>query len=747
MTLRILIIDDNAAIHADFIKILTTNSIEENRLNNFEKQVFGESNNPIASTSLPEFQIDTALQGQEGVEKIAQAIKEGSPYALAFVDIRMPPGWDGVETTKRIWKLDPDIQVVICTAYSDYTWEETVEQLGQRENLLILKKPFDNIAVRQLSCALTKKWQLLQQSREYTSSLEQQVKERTQSLQESLSVTRGTLESAADAIIVVNKENGIIDYNNNLVQMFNIPESILETTDSNLLFEYLAAQFDNSDDFLKMMREISEQTNVVKIGKLKCNDSRFFEHYTQPYKLEDAVAGRIWSFRDITQRAILEERMHYQATHDTLTQLPNRALLNDRLHQTILRAKRDYSNFSILFFDIDRFKLVNDSFNHQIGDHLLKEVAARLKHAIREGDTLARLGGDEFVAILQNLEGNDAAKVASKLLNVFNAPFKIDQYEFLVTSSIGIAVYPQDAENCDELLRNADTAMYRSKENGGNQFQFYTKELGEQSLKRLKLENDLRKAIENKEFFLCYQPQFDLKTKKLMSAEALIRWKHPTRGEILPIHFIPLAEETGLIVPIGEWVLREVCRQNKQWQDEGLPKIRIAVNISTKQIKQLNLSRIVENILKETQLEPQYLEFEITENVMISNLESTNVMRQLKELGVSFALDDFGSGYSSLNHLRIFPVDRLKIDQSFIRNINMNRGDEVIIQAIITLANNLKLDVLAEGVESKEQLDFLKSNQCDEIQGFYFSMPLIRKDFESFLKNVDSKNPAGDKPL
>ncbi|MCC5014605.1 MULTISPECIES: EAL domain-containing protein [unclassified Legionella] len=735
--MKILIIDDNPAIHSDFIKILSTKNSAENvedaTLDSFEKQMFGLQKKP--ESSLPKFRIVTATQGQDGVAKIAEALHDNDPYALAFVDIRMPPGWDGIETTKKIWQLDPNIQIVICTAYSDYTWEETIQQLGQRENLLILKKPFDSIAVRQLSCALTKKWQLLQESRDYTKLLETQVKERTQSLQESLSVTRGTLEASADGILVMNNTNSLIDYNKNLMHMFHIPKTMMAKNDANALLHYIAGQMENSHAFLKITQHLASKKNNTATNTLRYNKNQVVEIYTQPYKIADKITGRIWCFRDITKRAQLEEQLQYQATHDALTQLPNRILLAERLTQTISCARRNKTMFCFLFFDLDRFKLINDSFSHIAGDKLLQEAAKRLQKVMRKEDILARLGGDEFVALLESLANDtQAGKIANKLLQVFNKPFIVNGQEILVTPSIGIAVFPQDGQTFEELLRSADIAMYNAKEQGGNQFQYYSASLGEKSAARLQLESDLHRAIENKEFFLCYQPQLDLATQKLVSAEALIRWHHPEKGILLPINFIPLAEETGLILPIGEWVLREACKQNKRWQELGFPKIRIAVNIASKQLKQPNLADIIKTILLETGLEPQYLELEITENVILTGGEINPIFAQLKKLGVHFALDDFGAGYTLLNHLKIYPIDRIKIDPSYINNINVNHADEVIIQAIITLAKNLKLDVIAEGVESKEQLEFLQSHHCNEIQGHYFCEPLAAQDFEQFLQ-------------
>nr|HAT8714211.1 EAL domain-containing protein [Legionella jordanis] len=735
--IKVLIIDDNPAIHADFKKILgPKESIEHLRLNSLDSQLFDEPSN---SSGFPHFKLDSAMQGYEAVVKVDQALKQNEPYAVAFLDIRMPPGIDGIETAKKIWQLDPNIQIVLCTAYSDYTWEETIRYLGQRDNLLILKKPFDPITVRQLCCALSHKWQLLQESREYTEQLENKVQERTQSLQELLSVTRSTLESSADGILVMNNLNQIIDFNENLRKLFKIPDEVISSKDANYLLHYIAQKISQSDIFLTLAEKLSKSNSKTKTISLKCKDNHILEIYTQPYKMKDKVSGRIWCFRDITKRAQLEEQLQYQATHDSLTDLPNRILLTERLSQILSQSRRHGNHFCVLFVDLDRFKLINDSFNHIAGDKLLQDVVRRLRAVMREEDILARLGGDEFIAVLDSLQDEaHTANIAQKLLEVFSDPFIINGHEITVTASIGIATYPRDGESIDELLRNADIAMYRAKEQGGNQFKFYTHSLGQKSLAKLTLESELHRAIENEEFILCYQPQIDLATRKLVSAEALIRWQHPERGIILPIDFIPVAEESGLIIPIGEWVLREACRQNKRWQELGFPRIRVAVNVATKQLKQRNFKTVVERILTETGLNPQDLEIEITENIVLTGREAMSIFNDLKQLGVNLALDNFGSGYTILNHLKLFPIDRLKIDPSYITHIHSSKVDEIIIEAIITLAKNLNLDVLAEGVESKEQIDFLKDRQCNGVQGYYFCKPLDVTDFQHFLQNTFS---------
>ncbi len=737
--LRLIVIDDNPDIHQDFIKILMTSkpqAKQDAEIQDLERAIFGSE---VSDAVLSKFEIDTATQGKEGVEKIAAAMQEGKPYALAFVDIRMPPGWDGIETIKHIWEVDSNIQVVICTAYSDYTWEETVEQLGQKDNLLILKKPFDNVSVRQLACALTRKWQLLEESKQYTSSLEEKVQQRTESLNKSLSLMRATLESSADGVLVVNNDSQITDFNNKFIDMWHFPDSIIQNKKFDVMLEYITSIIDNPDAVTADMEKIEHDSNEIVIGHIKFKDKRIFEYYAQPYTVENTMVGRVWSFRDISIRASLEEELQYQATHDLLTGLPNRVLLRDRLKQAIAKYDRANTKFGILFLDLDRFKLINDSISHEAGDTVLCAVTDRLKSVLRDEDTLSRLGGDEFVIIANDVKDETGlAELANKLLGVFDSHFSVEGHDVMLSTSIGICVYPNDGRNIDLLLRNADIAMYHAKELGANQYQFYTDELNKKNKERLNKEMELRQAIANNEFILYYQPQFDLKSEKLVSIEALIRWLHPTKGMILPLDFIPLAEETGLIVPIGEWVLRSACKQVKQWQKQGLPHIRVAVNITTKQFKVYNLVQIIDDILKETALEPRYLELELTETMVINNIEIVNTIHELKKLGIQIVLDDFGTGYSSLNYLRQIPVDRLKIDQSYVQNIESDRGDDVIIQAIIAMAKSMNLEVLAEGVESKNQLEFLKKQKCGEVQGFYFSKPISAADCEKILKESDA---------
>ncbi|MBS0271850.1 MAG: EAL domain-containing protein [Proteobacteria bacterium] len=737
---KIIIIDDNTAIHQDFVKILTP--IEQtSHLDILKEKVFGDKNK--MNISLPRFQIDTATQGQEGVEKIKLALDSKNPYALAFVDIRMPPGWDGIETIKHIWKIDPNIQVVICTAFSDYTWEETIEQLGMSDNLLILKKPFDNTAVRQLAAALTRKWELMREVKEHEAFLEKNIEERTTSLRQSLSVTRSTLESSTDGIVVVDTEGKIIDYNNRFVDLWKIPDSIIKTKDYNIVLEYMLGQVNDSKGYIEKSKIIQQHPEEIDIFQVNFKDNRIFEQYTQPQKIDQKTIGRVWSFHDVTKRRLLEKKLEIQATHDHLTGLPNRALLFDRIQHAISEAKRNDNIMGVLYFDLDRFKLVNDSLSHKIGDQLLQAVAKRLITCIRAEDTIARQGGDEFVMVANTLKKEkEVGRVAKKLLSAFKKPFKLAKRDIIIGASAGIALYPRDGKTPEVLLRNADLAMYRAKGLGGNQFHFYSSDLNDEALQRLERESELRQAIENNEFYLCYQPEFNINNNEIIAIEALIRWNHPKYGVLLPMDFIPIAEETGLIIPIGEWVLREACKQNKLWQESGVATFQIGVNVASQQLKYSKFTNAVKKILKETGLDPKYLELEITENVIIANPEVIHMINALSKLGVKIALDDFGTGNSTLSSLTKVHVDRLKIDRSFIQNISIDNSDEVIIQAIIDLSHSLNYEVLAEGVETQKQLDFLKHKKCEVIQGFYFGPPMENKELEKFVQNMNKNSKS-----
>ena len=440
-------------------------------------------------------------------------------------------------------------------------------------------------------------------------------------------------------------------------------------------------------------------------------------------------------FSDISERKEREERVRHLAHHDFLTDLPNRVLLNDRITQAISLAERNHTQMAVMFLDLDRFKTVNDSLGHTVGDKLLQEVARRLRGSMRASDTVSRQGGDEFVILIPDMaDAADVARAAQKVLDAVAHPYSIDGHELVTTPSIGISVYPNDGRDVETLLKNADAAMYHAKESGRNNYQFFTQDMNTRALERLSLERSLRRAIDREELRLHYQPQYDVRTRQIVGVEALIRWEHPDLGLLPPGRFMRFAEDTGLILPMGEWVLREACRQNRAWQAQGLPPVRVAVNISALQFRNAGFSHTVQTALKEAGMESRWLVLEVTESVIMQDVERvTDSLEQLKALGLELAIDDFGTGYSSLSYLKRFPIDRLKIDQSFVRDITSDDDDAAITSAIIGLTRNLGLRTIAEGVETREQLEFLQEHGCDEAQGFLFSRPLPPEECSTIL--------------
>jgi len=428
--------------------------------------------------------------------------------------------------------------------------------------------------------------------------------------------------------------------------------------------------------------------------------------------------------------------LQHMVLHDALTKLPNRLLLEDRIQQAAQEAHRNSTLCAVLFVDLDRFKAVNDSLGHFAGDELLRAAAERLRSTVRMEDTVSRLGGDEFVILLRHVAiPDDAALVARKILEAVSQPVRFHANELRTSCSIGISLYPLHGESAASLITRADAAMYHVKKSGRNAYRFFEPEMSTFFPQRFVLRNELHKALEDGQFLLHYQPKLDVKTGRLAGMEALVRWLHPERGLVSPTEFIPLAEETGLIVPLGQWVLREACQQNKSWQDRGLPRTRVAVNISGVQFQDKNLADSIERVLAETDLEPRFLELEITESVIMQNASEAIVMlERLSQMGVDISIDDFGTGYSSLSYLKRFSINKLKIDQSFISNISNDKDDAAIVQAIIALAHSLRLRVVAEGVEQQEQLDFLRLVGDDEYQGYLHSRPLPAAEFERYLE-------------
>ena len=614
---RILVIDDNPAIHDDFAKILAHDDAAETDMSRIEKILFGDSGPALTQ---PSFELQFAQQGAQGVTLAQQAKANGRPFALAFIDMRMPPGWDGLETIDHLWKADPDVQVVVCSAHSDYDWADFLERLGHSDKLLVLKKPFEPIEVLQCASALTRKWHDQQVVRRQLQSLESMVALRTMGLE------------------------------------------------------------------------------------------------------------------------VANDQLRHLATHDPLTGLPNRVLLDDRLDQAVMNAERNHQQFAVLVLDLDRFKFINDSLGHHAGDELLNGVATRLRGVVNEIDTVARIGGDEFVLALGPTNAKpDAVGIAQRVIETLSSPVTIAGVPLHISTSVGIAFYPGDATAPDKLIAHADAAMYCAKQRGRNNLQCFEPGMDTATRERVKLESDLHGALARNQFVLLYQPKVDTATDDFRSVEALIRWHHPERGVIMPADFIPLAEECGLISAIGEWVLREVCRQCKAWQREGLPRMRVAVNVSASQFRQGNLLEVIRQAVNESGLDPRCLELELTESAVMTNPEeSARVLHELSEMGVLVSVDDFGTGYSSMSYLRRFPIDNLKIDRGFVKDLMTRADDASIVQAIISLAHSLRLKVVAEGVETLEQLDSLRAMGCDQYQGFHFSPPISATDLAALIRRREN---------
>jgi diguanylate cyclase (GGDEF)-like protein/PAS domain S-box-containing protein len=475
-------------------------------------------------------------------------------------------------------------------------------------------------------------------------------------------------------------------------------------------------------------------SNCILIRRDGCESA--IEDSTAPIQSRTGqVIGAVMVFRDVSEARAMRLKMTHLAQHDFLTDLPNRLLLNDRITQAISLSRRHTKPLAVLFMDLDGFKHINDSQGHEIGDKLLQSVAQLVLGCVRTSDTVSRHGGDEFVILLSEVaEAGDAAFIAEKILAALAMPHVISERNVHLSASVGISIYPQDGHDADTLIKNADTAMYQAKEKGSNNYHFFKQNMNVRDVERQFLESSLGRALERQEFLLHYQPEVDLETGTITGAEALIRWMDPDRGLIPPAQFVPFAEDCGLIVPIGRWVLREACRQTRAWMDAGLRPIPVAVNISAVELRAKNFLEGVRSILKDTRLEPRYLELELTKSVLMQDDEFTiSVLQALKAMGVQLAVDDFGTGNSSLSHLRRFPIDTLKIDQSFVHEISASADDAAFLGAMMSVGKTLKKRVVAEGVEEREQLAFLQSERCNEGQGYYFSPPVDAEHFAQLL--------------
>ena len=569
-------------------------------------------------------------------------------------------------------------------------------------------------------------------------------KEAAQALQEAERRYRSIFENAIEGVFQTTPDGTYIAVNPALARIYGYrsPEDLIVSLRD--IRHQLYVESERRSEFMRLMEQHGSVSNFESRVYRRDGDIIWISENARAVH-DDAGTLMFYegTVEAITERKLYEAEIRHQATHDALTGLPNRNMLHDHLQRAI-QGRQKGSMTVVAFVDLDQFKYINDSLGHQVGDELLKTVAQRLLSCLRDTDMVARQGGDEFVLVLQNQSGEAGiAEVMQRILAAVSRPWLVGEREFHITSSIGVSRYPEDGKDVETLLKKADSAMYKAKEQGRNNFQFFAPWMDTQVSNRLDMLISLRRALDQEEFRLFYQPKLSLSNGRIIGAEALIRWQSPEQGMVAPDRFIPFAEEAGLIVPIGEWVLRTACRQNRAWQDAGLLPIPVAVNISPRQMNQ-SLIDFVGNVLRDSALAATWLELEITENVVMKDAEKTvATLHALKSLGLKISVDDFGTGYSSLSYLRRFPVDALKIDKSFVRDIARDADSAAIVKAVISLAHILNLRVIAEGVEDEQQHDFLRENGCDEVQGYYFGKPMSVEDFTLRLRDEAIRSVTG----
>ena len=745
---RILLVDDMPAIHEDFRKILASRASGCASLDATEAALFGDEPDEVVA----DFELDSAYQGLDALAKVRQALDAGRPYAMAFVDMRMPPGLDGVETIEQMWQIDASLQIVICTAFSDHPWGEVSARLDMRDRLLILKKPFDVVEISQLANALTAKWQMAQDAALKVARLEDAVQQRTGELsaanealrvdiiqrtraEDELKLAASVFHHTMDGVMIIDRARRVVSVNPAFVRIsgYSAEQALGQTTDwmrseqhSQEFYRDMWASVEREGHWQGEMwfqrRDGEAFLSILNIGEVPGSDG-----------LPERYVG---VFHDITEMRRKDEHIRHLAFHDALTGLPNRLLLHDRLERAIAVARRDGESLGLMFVDLDRFKAINDSFGHDAGDGLLRELGARLVQCLRESDTVARVGGDEFVALARRVDmSSNYGLVAQKIIAALSLPVAMDGHAMQVGASIGIACYPDDGLDAVELMKHADAAMHAAKAGGRGTYRFFQPSMTDNAVQRLELEMQLRNAVPNGELELFYQPKVLLANGAGCGVEALVRWRHPMLGLLPPGEFIPMAETTGIIGDLGDWVLEEACRQSRAWLMGGLGRIKIAVNVSARQLQQRDLVERLSGLAQQYEISPSDLEIELTESVLMANpKEISGMLVRLRDIGVLVAIDDFGTGYSSLAYLRSLPIDVLKIDRSFVMNADRDEGDAQVIKLIVAFGQALKLEIVAEGVETESQAEFLLSCGCSTAQGYLYSRPRPATEIEAWLR-------------
>jgi diguanylate cyclase (GGDEF)-like protein/PAS domain S-box-containing protein len=648
-------------------------------------------------------------------EEFTRELRATAPH-LVMADYNLP-GWRGIEALEIVEREGQDVPLILVTgALADTT---AVDCIKQGATDYVLKG-----SLARLPVAIRRALQ------------EKNVREQRKRTEQELQLTQFSVEHASDAVFWVDPCGRFVYANQAGCHSLEYSrEELLSLSVSDV--DPLVAQ----QGWGLFWEEIKTRRSITFEAQHRTKEGRSFPVEITANYLE--FDGREYSFsfvRDITERKAAEARIKFLAYSDALTGLPNRRLLQDRLTMALASARRRGHKVALLFLDLDRFKSINDSLGHSAADLLLQEVAQRLAACGREQDTIARIGGDEFLIVLTGLkDATDAAVAAERLMDAIVGEYSIQGQALHLTCSLGISIFPEQGTDTETLIKNADTAMFNAKESGRNGFRFFTQDIDNQALERLTLENSLRLAMDKEELFLVYQPQMDLATGRIIGLEVLLRWRHPKFGLVPPDKFIPIAENCGVIVPIGEWVMRTACSQARKWQESGLPAVRLAVNVSAVQFRRQGFSECVRRVLRETDLAPQYLELELTESLLLANAEvNLSVIKELNAIGLALAIDDFGTGYSNFGYLKQFRVSKLKIDGSFIRDLAVNPDDAAITAAIISMAKSLRLKVIAECVEDEAQMSFLRAHHCDEVQGYYFSKPLAVDEVANKLRGEDS---------